>query len=236
MITYALDFESYYDDECSVRTLGNRGYFAHENFDPYLMSVVGDDGYVFCGDPKTFDWSLLNDSTVVSHNAAFDYGLYLYGVEQEWWAICTPKDWLCTADMCAYFSTPRSLKGACKWLFGMEMSKTVRDDMKGKNWKTMTEEFKASVIEYAIKDSELCLKVWQELSPKWPEQERWVSKHTGIMMRRGLPMDLAALEAKEIYQIPRTRRGLHGSITHVISTIKSWWRKPGNDDNDGAVV
>jgi hypothetical protein len=48
--------------------------------------------------------------------------------------------------------------------------------------------------------------------------------------------DLAALEAKEIYQIPRTRRGLHGSITHVISTIKSWWRKPGNDDNDGAVV
>ena len=48
--------------------------------------------------------------------------------------------------------------------------------------------------------------------------------------------DLAASESQDIYQIPRTRRGLHGSVAHLIATVKSWWQKPGNDDNDGAVV
>lgn len=48
--------------------------------------------------------------------------------------------------------------------------------------------------------------------------------------------DLAASEAKEIYQVPQTRRGLHGTVTHILATIKSWWQKPGNDDSDGAVV
>lgn len=193
MITYAADFETNYDDECSVKVLGNRGYFSHPRFDAYLLSVVGDDGYVFCGNPRDFDWSLFNDNTVVSHNSAFDYGLYLYGVEVGWWKACAPKDWFCTADMCAYFNIPRSLKGACKWVFGIEMEKTVRDNMKGKSWDTMTDEFRKEVVDYAIKDSELCLKLWKELSDKWPEQERWISMHTQTMMRRGLPINQEAL-------------------------------------------
>ena len=45
MVTYALDFETYYDKECSIKTLGPLGYFSHPNFDAYMVSVVGDDGY-----------------------------------------------------------------------------------------------------------------------------------------------------------------------------------------------
>jgi DNA polymerase I-like protein with 3'-5' exonuclease and polymerase domains len=194
MITYAADFESYYDDECSVRILGNRGYFSHPNFDAYLLSVVGDDGYTFCGNPRDFDWSLFDGNAVLSHNAAFDQTLYLFGVEQGWWPACAPAEWHCTADMCAYFSLPRALKNAAHWVFGIEMEKTVRDNMKGKRWETMTGEFKKEVTDYAIKDSEICLKLWQELGPKWPEQERAVSHHTRDMMRRGLPVDEPALE------------------------------------------
>lgn len=195
MITYAADFESYYDDECSIKVLGNRGYYSHENFEAYMISVVGDNGYRWCGHPKDFDWSLFAGNKVISHNAAFDEGLYLFGVEKGWYPKVEFAEWLCSADLCAYFGIPRSLKGACKWLFGMEMSKTTRDNMKGKRWELMSEDFKKEVTEYALLDGDLCLRVWQELEAKWPEWERAVSLQHREMMRRGIPMDVEAVDA-----------------------------------------
>ena len=44
------------------------------------------------------------------------------------------------------------------------------------------------------------------------------------------------LENSEIYSPQRVRRGLHGTISHLIASITSWWRRPRNDDTDGAVV
>ena len=108
---YAVDFETYYDKECSIRTLGTLGYFSHPQFDAYMVSVVGNEGTSFVGHPKDFDWSILNGNIVLSHNASFDETLYLYGVEQEWWSSCDPFEWHCTADLAAYSKLPRSLKG-----------------------------------------------------------------------------------------------------------------------------
>jgi DNA polymerase len=193
MINYAVDFETFYSDECSVRILGNRGYFSHPEFDAYMVSVVGSDGYEYCGHPKLFDWSLLAGNRVLSHNASFDESLYLFGVEQGWYPAVDFAEWHCTADLCAYFNIPRSLKGAVKWIWKEEMPKTTRDNMKNRRWELMSPEFKAEVTEYALKDSRYCLRVWDELEGSWPEQERWVSKHTRDMMRRGLPMDLDLL-------------------------------------------
>jgi len=193
MITYAVDFETFYSDECSVRVLGNRGYYSHPDFDAYMVSVVGSDGYEFCGHPKLFDWKMLEGQRVISHNAAFDETLYLFGVEQNWYPEVAFAEWHCTADLCAYFNIPRSLKGAVKWIWKEEMPKTTRDNMKNRRWELMSPEFKAEVTEYALKDSRYCLRVWDELSESWPEPEKWISCHTRRMMRRGLPMDLDML-------------------------------------------
>lgn len=43
-------------------------------------------------------------------------------------------------------------------------------------------------------------------------------------------------EQQQIFQPPRTRRGLHGSIEHIKQSITRWWNKPPSDDSDGAVV
>ena len=59
MIIYALDFETYYDRDCSIKKLGPLGYFSHHSFDAYMVSVVGDDGLEWVGHPKDFDWQLL---------------------------------------------------------------------------------------------------------------------------------------------------------------------------------
>ena len=193
MITYAVDFESYYDGDCSITTLGPRGYFSHPSFDAYMVTIVGDDGFVFAGCPKGFDWSLLNGQRVLSHNASFDESLYLFGVEAGWFSSCSPAEWHCTADMTAFLGLPRSLKNASATVFGLEVNKTTRDNMKGKQWGSMTEEFKVEVTQYAIVDSELCLRLWQELSDQWSEVERNISLMNRRVGQRGLPIDTTLL-------------------------------------------
>ena len=198
MNTYALDFESYYDKHCSIRVLGPVGYFSHPDFDPYLVSVVGDDGYEFVGDPKEFDWSILKDNIVLSHNASFDQGLYLFGVKAKWWPSVDYKEWHCTADMSVYCGHPRSLKKATEEVLKISLSKETRDAMKGIEWSKMDEKFKQEVLDYATKDSEYCLQLWQHLSESWPEREREISRMNRESSQKGLPIDVELLrEQKE---------------------------------------
>jgi hypothetical protein len=189
MDTYALDFETYYDKRCSIKTLGPMGYFSHPDFDAYMVSIVGDNGVKFVGPPKDFDWSLLQDSVVLSHNASFDESLYLYGVTQGWWPNIQAREWHCTADMAVYCGLPRSLKGATAQAYDLKVDKSTRDNMSGKRWENMKPEFRKEVSDYALKDSELCLKLWQDYSDKWPEREREISLVNRRCVQRGLPID-----------------------------------------------
>ena len=193
MNTYALDFETYYDKRCSIKTLGPLGYFSHPDFDAYMVSVVGDNGVKFVGYPKDFDWSLLKDSIVLSHNASFDESLYFYGVSQNWWPDKWSGEWHCTADMAVYCGLPRSLKGATAQAYDLKVDKSTRDNMSGKRWENMTSEFKKEVSDYALKDSELCLQLWQDYSSNWPERERRISLVNRRCVQRGLPMNTELL-------------------------------------------
>jgi DNA polymerase len=197
-ITFALDFETFYSKTCSITTLGPLGYFSHHEFDAYMVSVVGDNGYEFVGHPKDFEWDMLTGNIVLSHNASFDQTLYKYGITQGWWPSVEYAAWHCTADMAAYKGIPRNLAGAAKYALGIEPDKSTRDNMRGKRWETMTPEFQKEVSDYAIVDSELCLKLWQELSPDWPEHEREISRTNREALQRGIPIDLDELrDAKE---------------------------------------
>lgn len=189
MDTFALDYETYYDKECSIKTLGPLGYFSHPEFDAYRMSVWGDEGTTFVGHPKDFDWSKLKGHRVLSHNASFDETLYLYGTEQGWWPLVDYAEWHCTADLTVYCGLPRSLKGATSEVFDLEMSKETRDSMLGKRWGDMSKDFQKEVDEYALKDSELCLKLWEELSSEWPQHERDISSTNRRIVQRGIPID-----------------------------------------------
>lgn len=193
MKTYALDFETYYDRDCSIKKLGSLGYFSHHSFDAYMVSVVGDDGLEWVGHPKDFDWQLLEGQRVLSHNASFDETLYLYGVTQNWWPKVKPAEWHCTADMVAACGLPRSLKKSTEVAFDLEVSKSTRDNMSGKTWDSMSEEFKREVEEYALKDSVLCLRLWKAYESKWSQFERDISVLNRRIVQRGIPIDTEAL-------------------------------------------
>tara|TARA_R110002051_G_scaffold274450_2_gene335175 strand:- start:1127 stop:2890 length:1764 start_codon:yes stop_codon:yes gene_type:complete len=201
MDTIAIDFESYYDRECSIKVLGLLGYFSHHAFDAYRVSAVGDEGTNFVGCPKTeFDWSTIEGKLVVAHNAQFDETLYLYGVDKKWWPYFKYDQWMCTADLAAFCGLPRSLKGATTTLYDLEVDKSTRDNMSGKRWDDMTKEFQKEVDEYALKDSELCLKLWQDLEGDWPAHERQISLTNRRCVQRGIPIDTELLleQQKEI--------------------------------------
>jgi len=214
MKTYALDFESYYDKQCSITTFGPRGYFSHPNFDAYLMSVVGDDGTKFCGAPADFDWFLLNNNRILSHNASFDQHLYYYGVENKWWPAIDFAEWHCTADMVACLGLPRSLKNASSVVLGITVDKSTRDNMSGKKWSAMTADFQKEVIEYAIKDSDYCLELWQKLSDKWSERERKISLVNRKAVFNGIPIN-AELLHESIAGINQTLFNTEESIPWV---------------------
>jgi DNA polymerase len=60
----------------------------------------------------------------------------------------------------------------------------------------MTKEFKEEVSLYALKDSELCLRLWQDYSPKWPLAEREISRVNRTGIQRGIPVDVELIHTQ----------------------------------------
>ena len=197
-ITYALDFETYYSSEVSITKQGPVGYFAHPDFEAYLVTVVGDDGFQFAGHPTEFDWGMLKDQIVVCHNAQFDIALYQFGVAKGWYPDVEFESF-CSADMCAYLGLPRSLKKAAEAVLGVDMDKGTRAAMKGRRWDTMTPEFREEVLAYAIADSVRTLELWQAKNEEWPENERLISLLNRQISSRGIPIDTDRLEKSLIH-------------------------------------
>ena len=194
METYALDFETYYDKNCSIKNLGPLGYFSHPEFEAYMVSVVGTDGTKFVGHPDHFDWHTLNGNIVIAHNASFDETLHLYGIKEGWWPEAKPQAWFCTADMAAFCKLPRSLKGAAEESLGYEVSKSTRDRMSGKRWDKLKPEVQKEVCDYALKDAELCLELWLKHNEQWPETERAISHLNRNIVQGGIPIDIDLLK------------------------------------------
>ena len=48
--------------------------------------------------------------------------------------------------------------------------------------------------------------------------------------------DFSKAESSNIYNPPLIKRGLHGTVVHLLESAKRWWKKPPRDDSDGAVV
>ena len=195
MRTIALDFETYYDDECTVKKLGNWGYTRHPKFDAYMISVYdGEDTWV--GHPNDFNWESLEGCRVLSHNAAFDEEVYLALVSSGLAPKVNYAEWHCTANMTSYLCGERSLAKGVEVLFGQKLSKQARNDAKGKTWADMQRDGSAQgMLDYAAEDAVWCWKLWDKFAGQWPEHERRLSKLTIEQGRYGVYIDREKLTA-----------------------------------------
>lgn len=217
MSTFAIDFETYYASHYSVSTLGPYAYTHHPEFDAYMVAVhevvpAGEAGYRFCGEPGNMDWARLQGSLLVAHNTGFDKAVFTR--LQELGIIPTDLnvEWADTADLAAYLSAPRNLKGAAEQLLAEQPDKTVREEMRGVTWAEAVERgWKARLTEYCASDAALCARLWLEYSGMWPEGERRISALNREMAAEGIFVDAERLQ--------QARCTLGGRIAEAVAAI-----------------
>jgi hypothetical protein len=194
--TAAIDYETYFDKECTLKKLSNWSYTHHPLFEAYLLSVVTTDDFEWVGSPKDFDWSRLEGARVIAHNAGFELAVTEFlrelGVVPANFRWAEMQD---TADMAAFLHSPRSLEQSALSLLGLRVDKGPIAKMSGKRWADTLPELRAEIEKYCLNDSRTELRLWVEHNEKWPENERILSAATREMCWAGLPIDVPGTKA-----------------------------------------
>jgi DNA polymerase I-like protein with 3'-5' exonuclease and polymerase domains len=223
MITYAIDYETYYIKQgYSVADLGPARYVHDKRFDAYLVSIVGDDGLEYVGSPKEAPWEdVFSNSVWVSHNQNFDGYVHerliqLNILKKHW----VPSYWFCTADLVSYLQCSRALNKAVFELLGEKSSKATRTKASGVFGEDLVnnEEMK----QYALDDSRLCLKLWLKFNREWPENERLLSFLTSEWGKGGICIDREKLDAHIM------------NMSQMLNEFKN--EIPWGDDNDNRLL
>ena len=192
MNTFAIDFETYYDRDYSLKKMDAYSYVHHPKFDCYLMSVYGDD-FKWVGHPKDFDqWHLFENAILVAHNAAFDSLVFRRLQEQGIIPQIGNLTWRCTASLAVFLSAPRSLKGACKQLLNIDVDKTQRSKASGQSGADLFGN--EAMFAYALEDARLCYLLWEKFNHLWPDDEKELATLTFEWGQQGIAVDLQTLE------------------------------------------
>jgi hypothetical protein len=190
----AVDFETYYDDDCSVSSLTYWHYTRHPKFDAFMVSIYSPFfGISFVGHPLDFDWSQIDGMIWLAHNSPFDRAVHDRLAEttvSHSIGTAKPHAWVNTADLATYMHAPRSLAGASKVLLDRKMSKQVRTDMKGRKFSSLPDDEKKAWLDYAMDDAVNCYDIWEKYGSEWPRTEQLLSLHTSECVKRGVCVDL----------------------------------------------
>lgn len=204
-MTYAIDFETFYEEGYGIEECGLYKYLHDKRFDPYLISIVTNEGLwsksKWVGHPKDIPWKEFGfykmcPKTFVAHNASFDRQVWERCVELGIIPDCYEScDWFCTANLSVFLGAPRNLKDASKHLLGVSVDKTMRNYMKGKTWQQAVDDGKADELkQYALDDSINCFNIWEKYNHLWPYEERRCAEITYQQTVRGIGVDVPLLD------------------------------------------
>jgi len=212
-----VDFETYYSSNYSVRSLGTWRYCHDEQFDAYLVAVSNGRRTCVCR-PESFPWETISGLDWVSHNRDFDRSVFerLRETGVLFQADSAPGSWFCSAALCAYLQLPRELSLAVEQIYGVPFSKDIRAALRGRKVNNSQDETDSAVLEYAARDAEATLAIWQELNHLWPEHERKLFGMTSNMGGQGLFIDWDYVREQRIM--------LEGLLERLSSALP--WRPP----------
>lgn len=190
MRTVAIDFETYYDSDYSVRDMTIDRYVRDPRFNPYLISVA-DDSESWAGKPCDFNFDALDGALLVAYNAAFDRRVNAEASRRSIFPATKESGWRCAMQGLSYLWRPNpSLKDAVHRYYGVELSKETRSAAKGK-----VEDYSPEMLAYAKADAEWCHRLWTEkVAPFWPEHEQRIADLTDRAGDRGIQVDVEKLE------------------------------------------
>lgn len=163
-----IDFETYYDDAYSLRSMTYVEYLKDERFACRGASVIlnnEEPKWIEAQDlPEYFkqiDW---DDTEVIAHNTMFD------GTVLAWYYGVTPARWGDTASMANYvFDVPSvSLANVAK-LLDLRSKGDALEATKGKE--NLTAEEAAALADYALDDIIICRDAYVKMEPFMPQTE-----------------------------------------------------------------
>lgn len=195
---YSLDYETFYSKEYGIEECGIYGYLHDERFDPYLLSVWGED-IQWVGHPKEFQyWDKLSGQTYIAHNSSYDRQVLERCIELGISPVeARPSSWQCSANMSVALGGPRNLKDAAQYMLGVTLSKEMRFYMRGRTWQDAVNEGKEEQLkQYALDDAKYCYLLWEKYNKDWPEIERKTAELTYVQTKRGIAIDTALLDSK----------------------------------------
>lgn len=181
-----VDFETYYDADLSVLTLGLRNYVRQA--DAYIISVVGED-LRWCGTLPELEQrypALIQDINLGrveawAANANFDHSFW----QKHYGAPCTVPPWQCLLDLAGFHQLPRDLGNVTRVALGRKLDKDVRATMKGVRFESLPPAERERVIQYGLDDSVAGWELLQKLAPMSPVEAE-LAEHTRLINRRGL--------------------------------------------------
>ena len=102
---FVIDWETYYDKDCTIKGTTAWEYCKHPLFAPYLVGLCWGDGDddSWAGDPLEFDWGKLEGRYAIAHNRGFDYPVTLRAIEMGRMPDIGIKGWYDTSAMSCYF-------------------------------------------------------------------------------------------------------------------------------------
>jgi hypothetical protein len=192
----SVDFETFYTSSYSVSELGHWAYTHDARFQAYLVAVSDGERTCVCV-PGEFPWASIVRRSWVSHNRDFDRSVFerLQDLGQIPKDRIAPKEWHCTAVLCAFLQFPRDLAGAVKSVFDYTLDKAPRKKAKGVS--PVSDELLAREMQlYAAQDAFWCLRLWNHLERHWSEPERKLFELTSEMGRHGLGLNWDYVRAK----------------------------------------
>jgi len=205
MNTIAVDFETWYDKDCTVKKLGSWAYTRHPDFYAYLIAVYDGKEKHVCH-PRDFNWDALKGAHLLSHNAFFDRNVYEAGVEKNLYPKIDWHAWTCTSNMTAALCNRRSLKDAMQFLFGEEISKDARTNMQGVHWADVENTKQgADFLAYAGDDAVNCWRIHDKFGHCWSPFERELFDLTIEQSIRGVQIDVPKLKQ----YLEDAKRSLH---------------------------
>jgi len=204
----ALDYETYYDDEVSVRPLGAGNYAAHPQCDVYMLSAC-DGANTWVGHPRDFNWDVLKDyDGAVSYNAFFEEAISDIALPRM--GIGFPVGqvpWLDASDLGAYVMGTTNLNATIKKAYGQTLDKAARSSMKGKSWEQCKDQDR--MLEYARRDAYWAHKFYVDHVHLWPAWEQKISYINRVSSRRGVRINVELLKTyiaaaqQELYDVER---------------------------------
>lgn len=183
----AVDFETYYGDDLSVKRQGPVVYASLTQI--FMVGIYGL-GHSYVGPPEDAPWAEIAGAQWVSHNAGFDSAVFQACLNRKLIEATPPSRWNCTADLSAFVGVGRKLSEAVKNSFGIEISKSIRQRAGNRHWPEdfnpkMREDFK----EYCLADARWCYKLWEKWHGLWLPEEREFADIIRMRSHRGITVD-----------------------------------------------